>query len=101
MISASKPTAVLVSHAEDTLVVINWFLERGIQIPWDVSLISFEWASFLERIRPRPAWYFTDPKEHAHKLCRLVLRSPGDTRSPRLIFPKFIKNGAVARMPEH
>lgn len=94
--SQSDVTAILVSHAEDTIVVINWFWEQGIKVPEDVSLISFEWAGFLERIRPRPAWYYSDPKEHARKICRLVLRSPGDTRSPRLVFPKFVKNGAVS-----
>lgn len=93
-------TALLVSHAEDTLAVMNWCWERGIRIPRDVSLISFEWAPFLEYLRPLPAWYFTNPKEHARKLCRLVLRPSGDARSPRLIFPKFVKNDTTIRARE-
>lgn len=91
------PTAMLISHAEDTLVAASWFLEHGLRVPQDVSLISFEWAPFLERLRPLPAWYYTDPKDHARRLCRLALRPPGDIRSPRLIIPEFIRNGAVGR----
>ncbi len=88
-------TALLVSHAEDTLVVINWFLERGIRLPRDVSLISFQWESFLERLRPQPAWYYTDPKKHARKLCRLVAHPGPGKKAPSLIFPVFHKNDTL------
>lgn len=88
----SKTTALLVSHAEDTLVALNWFWENGIRLPKDVSLISYQWESYLERLRPLPAWYYTDPKAHAKKLCRLIFNPPQDRKSPRLHIPIFYKN---------
>jgi len=90
-----RVTALLVSHAMDMLVVITWLLEMGIRVPQDVSIISFQWESFLERIRPMPAWYYTDPKEHARKICRLVASPDQKKRRQNLIIPSFIKNGAV------
>lgn len=91
-----RVTALLVSHAEDTLVAANWFLKQGIEVPRDVSLISFQWQDYLERLRPLPAWYYTDPRLHARKLCRLVLHPPIRKQSLHLIIPTFFKNGAVA-----
>lgn len=92
-----RVTALLVSHAEDTLVAMNWFFEKGMSLPRDVSLISFQWESFLERLRPQPAWYYTDPKSHARKLCRLIFHPSQTKKSPRLLMPVFCKNGTVAR----
>jgi len=91
----SRATALLVSHAADTLVAMNWFLEKGIRVPGDVSLISFQWESFLERLRPLPAWYYTDPKVHARKLCRLIFHPVYQARSPRLLFPVFCQNETI------
>ncbi len=97
-----RVTALLVSHAEDTLVVMNWFFEKGIHLPRDVSLISFQWESFLERLRPRPAWYYTDPKNHARKLCRLIFHSGAAKKSPRLLMPVFYRNETLAESkPTH
>jgi len=81
----------------DTLVVMTWFLEHGIRVPGEVSVISFQWESFLERVRPRPAWYRTDPAIHAIKLCRCLTRADQDCQGLSLIFPKFFKNDALAR----
>ena len=92
----SRATALLVSHAEDTLVALNWFWEKSIPVPHDVSIISYQWESYLERVRPVPAWYYTDPKAHAKKLCRLIFNPPSDRRSPRLHIPIFYKNDTLA-----
>lgn len=89
-------TGLIVSHAEDVLTTIGWLLEKGIQIPRDVSLISRQWAGFLEHVHPLPASYFTDPREHAHKLCRFIFSSGQDFRTRQRIFPKFSKNETVA-----
>lgn len=91
-----RVTALLVSHAEDTLVTMNWFFEKGMVLPRDVSLISFQWESFLERLRPQPAWYYTDPKNHARKLCRLIFHPSRSKKSPQLLLPVFYKNETVA-----
>lgn len=88
----SDAGALLVSHAEDTLTAFHWFLKNGIRVPQDVSLISFQWEGYLERLRPLPAWYYTEPKLHATKLCRLIFNPWGGKRTPRLIFPEFFKN---------
>jgi Transcriptional regulators len=88
----SSATALLVSHAEDTLVALNWFWENGIRLPKDASLISYQWESYLERLTPLPAWYYTDPRAHAKKLCRLIFNPPPDRKSPRLHIPIFVKN---------
>jgi len=85
-------TALLISHAEDTLVVFHWLLQNGFQTPRDISLISFQWEGYLERLRPLPAWYYTEPKLHARKLCRLIFNPWNGKRPPRLIFPAFFKN---------
>lgn len=85
-------TGLIVSHAEDVLTTMGWLLEKGIQIPRDVSLISRQWAGFLEHVHPLPASYFTDPREHARKLCRFIFSSGQDFRAPQRIFPKFLKN---------
>lgn len=92
-----QPTGLLVSHAMDTLVVNTWFLEHRIRMPEEVSVISFQWESFLERVRPRPAWYRTDPVKHAAKLCRCLDHPNRDQIGPSLIFPQFFKNEALAR----
>jgi len=100
--SLSGPAAIsalLVSHAEDLLVVMNWCLERGMQIPCDLSLISYQWESYLERLRPGPACYHSDPGEHARKLSRLLLRPLPAARSPLPVIPRFHRNGTVARAP--
>lgn len=91
-----RPTAVLVSHAMDALAVVIWFLEKGIRVPRDVSLISFQWESCLDAVRPLPAYYKSDPKEHARKLCRLAIAPWHKKKSPSLIIPNFFKNGTVA-----
>lgn len=91
-----RPTGLIISHAEDALVVVNWMLEKKLRVPTDVSLISYQWQGFLEWVIPRPAWYFSDPKLHARKLCRLVLNPPQERKSPRMILPAFFNNGAVA-----
>lgn len=89
-------TALLISGAEDTLGVMQWLLKKGIRTPQDVSLISFQWEGYLERLIQRPAWYYTDPMAHAHKLFRIIL-NPADNRfQPKLIFPDFHKNDTLA-----
>lgn len=93
---ANLVTALLLSHAEDTLVVYHWLLKKGYRVPQDISLISLQWEGYLERLRPMPAWYYTDPKLHARKLCRLILNPWNEKRAPRLIFPAFIKNETLA-----
>ncbi len=92
-----KPTGLLVSHAMDVLVVITWFLENGLRIPQDVSLISFQWESFLDRVRPLPAWYHTNPKKHAARLCRCITNANTDRDAVGLTFPEFVRNNALAR----
>ncbi len=92
------PTAILISHAMDTLVAMSWFLEKGIRIPTEVSLISFQWESFLDRLRPLPAWYYTDPREHARKICRLVTHPTSKQGPANLTVPTFFKNNTVARV---
>lgn len=62
----------------------------------DVSLISFQWESCLDAVRPLPAYYKSDPKEHARKLCRLAIAPWHKKKSPSLIIPNFFKNGTVA-----
>lgn len=89
-------TGLVVSHAEDVLATVNWLLEKGLRIPHDVSLVSRQWAGFLEHIHPLPAWYFTDPSEHARKLCRFIFNSGREARFSRKIFPKFFKNETLA-----
>lgn len=89
-------TALLVSHAEDLLVVMNWCLERGIRIPHELSLICYQWESYLERLYPVPACYHSDPREHARKLSRLLLQPPPARRSPQPVIPRFLRNGTVA-----
>ena len=94
---AAAPTALLVSHAEDTLVILNWGLARGMQLPRDLSLISYQWESYLERLSPKPAWYYSDPTVHARKLARLLLRASSRQPLLRPILPTFHKNDTLAR----
>lgn len=94
-----SPTALLVSHAEDALTALTWFPRNRLRTPQDVSLISFQWAAFLERISPCPAWYYADPQDHARKICHFILRNPNTARPPRLLFPKFVKNETLGPPP--
>lgn len=94
-----SPTALLVSHAEDALTALTWFPRNRLRTPQDVSLISFQWAAFLGRISPCPAWYYADPQDHARKICRLILRNPKTVRPPQLLFPKFLKNETIGPPP--
>lgn len=89
-------TGLIVSHAEDVLTTMGWLLEKGIRIPRDVSLISRQWAGFLEHVHPLPASYFTDPREHARKLCRFIFSSGLGFRPSQRLFPKFFKNESLA-----
>lgn len=89
-------TGLIVSHAEDVLTTMGWLLEKGIRIPRDVSLVSRQWTEFLGHVHPLPASYFTDPREHARKLCRFIFSSGQDFRAPQRIFPKFLKNETLA-----
>ncbi len=93
------PTGLLVSHAMDLLVVSMWLLEKAISVPRQVSLVSLQWESFLERIRPLPAWYYTDPKKHAAQICRRIIHHAPNVPSVRLI-PRFCKNASVAPPPD-
>lgn len=96
--SSAPPTAMLVSHAMDLLVVHDWLQAHRIAVPETVSLISFQWGSFLERINPLPAWYFSDPLLHARHLARRILQNRRDVKSVRLA-PVFFRNASVAPPP--
>ncbi len=96
--AAAPPTAMLVSHAMDLLVVHDWLLEQRIAVPGQVSLISFQWEPYLERINPLPAWYYSDPLLHARHLARRIIQNRRDTESVRLA-PVFFRNASVAPPP--
>lgn len=93
-----RPTGLLVSNAMDTLVVLTWMMSVGIRTPEDVSLISLETASFLNRIVPSVARYEGDSLEFAREVCRLANRMTEKNTAIRLI-PSFSRNQTVGRPP--
>ncbi|MDD2709450.1 MAG: substrate-binding domain-containing protein [Verrucomicrobiae bacterium] len=84
-IPVSRPTAVLVSHAMDVLVVRDYLNEAGWRVPGDVSLMTMGEENFLERIRPTLARYEVDSLKLARAACRLLERPDEKRRTIRLI----------------
>ncbi|MBU4211578.1 MAG: GntR family transcriptional regulator [Verrucomicrobia bacterium] len=91
-----KPTAILVSHAKDTLAVLTYLLGCKIRVPQDVSLISVQPDNVFERVFPSPAFYEYDPVKYARLICRLI-RNPPSTIQPIRIIPSFYRGDTLAR----
>lgn len=97
--SDRKPTGLVVSNAMDTLVVLTWLMGAGIRMPRDVSLISLETQSFLDRITPSVARYEGDPLDFSRHICRLVTRTGTKCMAVRLI-PGFQRNATIDAPPQ-
>jgi DNA-binding transcriptional regulator YhcF (GntR family) len=89
------PTALLVSHALDTLTILTSLLQWGIKVPEDVSLISRQSAVFFSRLAPSPAYYDLDSVKLAARLLRLIERPTSSGGKIRLL-PPLVKGETLA-----
>jgi LacI family transcriptional regulator len=93
-----RPTALLVSSAEDALTLFSLALHLGFRIPRDFSLISCG-DDQLQRIVPTIACYQMEAEKNALLITRLIGAELISNSSPRhfRIFPKFWRGETLAR----
>ena len=86
------PTALLVSRSMNVLTVMGHLMRCSLRFPQDVSLISRDHDSFLERMVPSVARYVVNPETMASRICSAVLevvRSGLASAANHQIMPEF------------
>jgi DNA-binding LacI/PurR family transcriptional regulator len=91
---SQKPSAILISHMLDSLSTLTYLLASGFRVPGDISLISQQADTPLERTFPSVSRYYADPLKLARYLCRLIQNSSFKNGKIRLI-PSWFQGETV------
>lgn len=98
ILPSDRPTGLLVANARSALTVLCWLLQKGIQLPSKVGLISRDDDTFLEHTLPIMARYKVTPEAYAQKLAHIVVRQlRGEliSASDCKILPHLIKGSTL------
>jgi len=98
----ARPTAVIATRAVDSLTIFTRFLQSGVRVPRDVSMVSLFDDFFLTRVTPPIARYACNNTTFARRLGRLVIQMAGSRTRPRSVrvLPDFVPGGTMGRAPQ-
>jgi DNA-binding LacI/PurR family transcriptional regulator len=95
-----RPTAVFVLQAGHAATALTFFLQQGVEIPLQMSLLSRSHEPFLQHLVPEPARYERQPEVFAKKLAHLIT-ALGDGVLPKkvrhLLMPTFLPGETLGR----
>ena len=90
--SKPAPTAFIVARSLHALTTVTHLLQKGLQVPRDVAVVSRDGDDFLNHVSPRVTCYNTSPEAFAKRLSRLVLELAQTGRTslkPVRLMPEF------------
>jgi DNA-binding LacI/PurR family transcriptional regulator/ribosomal protein S25 len=103
MLSLSpRPTGVFSTGGPQTVGVLSRLLERGIQVPRDMSIISRNDDLALVYFNPTPAYYRHSPLKFARAIARTIdhcLNARQGSRMGTTILPEFIPGKTIGKAP--
>jgi DNA-binding LacI/PurR family transcriptional regulator len=68
-----RPTALVLSRAQQLLTCYSWLASRGIRVPGQVSLVSLADESWFEDFQPPTSYYRADVRRKGRHLADRVL----------------------------
>jgi DNA-binding LacI/PurR family transcriptional regulator len=98
-----RPTAFVVSHTHHYATVATHLAGRRLRVPEDVSLMCRSEDTFLQFMRPRPAFYRANMEVAAKLLFDRVRDAIEGTAKPgdqRLLVPELVAGGSVGPPPQ-
>jgi DNA-binding LacI/PurR family transcriptional regulator len=97
----TPPTALIVSTSTNYFATLHFLLNRGIRVPQDLSLVSYDDDSYFNQCRPSVAHIRWSRRPVVNRIVRWVTNvSQGkeDTRQTQ-IKAEFIEGGTVGVAP--